>query len=304
MVHAAFFLLFYSTPAKAPARQKTARKVPSHWAAWSQNRVRLCYHPLKALILQVFRRNIVLNNRPMRFVTLVTNRGLTNKKVYTILKLLTQTYLEHKMPNKKIYPVKSTDEKADLVFGRRADRDLFLESVRGKTGAWRALKPRNLMRFDQDAQKAAPILTAVADPKPLLNDHELADVLARLRTYKHGPNAEERDGATITLQKSAGSSRDYVAPGGYAPNYPRTSGAVITASLPARKTAWFTRLSRPSVRAGSASIIVRLTGDHLPPGTPKVWVANKIANKLWRVSSGNPYVYEPDEHDPFEESAD
>lgn len=196
----------------------------------------------------------------------------------------------------KIYPARSKDAKEVLLFRQKFDRELFLNSERARLMNFRAHEPMGVYRWDMDAQQEKLVRTPDG-PRTTLTDSELAEALARLKSYKHGDRAEKWDGAMITLSKSAGKSRDYTAPGGFAPKYPLTVGAGQIASFPSKLKNWQKRLSDPSVRPGSASVLVTLTGDHLPSGTPPKWEVKKTDDNEWRITTGNSYVYNQETND-------
>lgn len=122
-------------------------------------------------------------------------------------------------------------------------------------------------------------------------------MLAEQRSYTHGPDGRKRDGATIEVFKSSARSKLYMTQKGFAPNYPDLKGAQVNTSRPTVAMQWRKRLADPEIKPDHARVTVRLTGEHLPPGTPTKWVARKTADDEWTIVHPNPYVYQPEEPD-------
>lgn len=184
-----------------------------------------------------------------------------------------------------VYPVKASTA-PPMLFRSEAARDAFLASPQAIAHEYRALKPIPLHEWDENRQKARPVL---ANPDTLSTE-ELARTLAKLRSYTHGPNASKRSGAETTLVYSSSKEKDFPAPKAYAPRYPDLTGATFTTSRPTLKAQWEKRLADPALKPGHARVRVRLSGEHLPDGTPPQWEA-KLTNDGWQITHPNPYIY-------------
>lgn len=193
---------------------------------------------------------------------------------------------------KQVYPAKSEAEGRVFLFEAKIDRERFLASPRGVLADWRALKPRPLARFDQDHDKVVPV-AAECGPRATLTDDELASILGRLATYRHGDNLQHRHGATFEVRYSTSKSDSYVAPAANAQRYPDLQGAYVPTSVSTRTKTWKKRLSDPAIKPKHASITVTVKGKHLPSGTPEKWRVEKIAPNEWRITTSNPYVFVP-----------
>lgn len=199
------------------------------------------------------------------------------------------------MPKKKIYPARSESDL--LLFESAAACTAFVESERGRAHGFRALKPRPIYGWNPDTKKKQAIYTSEPNAGSLLTDDQLADALAKLRSYRHGDDGHKRDGARIMVAKASNRAKEYQTPHAFAPNYPDVAGANITVSRSTSTRHWKKRLADPELRPGYAKITVRLTGEHLPKGTPPKWGVKKVDTNAWQITTPNPYVYEEQDHD-------
>jgi hypothetical protein len=158
----------------------------------------------------------------------------------------------------------------------------------GQAHEYRALKPIPLHEWDVDKGHAY----LPPDNTETLATDELAHILGKQRSYRIGGIDSERFGASVELEYSSKNIKRYRTPCGYAPEYPDLTGAAINVSRKEAIDTWKKRLADPALKPGHAKVRVRLTGEHLPDGTPSRWEA-KLTNDGWQITHPNPYVYKP-----------